>query len=48
MSAEATQFTTDRWAVAFSCAFILGRIVSGETGQENGCVIPSATGTAAK
>lgn len=48
MSAEATGCLTDLWVVVFSHVFTVGVIKSGEAGQENGSLIPSATVTAAR
>ena len=48
VSSEATGFITDLWVVVFSHVFAVGMIKSGEMGQENGSLIPSATVTVAK
>lgn len=48
MRSEATGFITALWVVVFSHVFAVGVIKSGEMGQENASLIPSATVTAAR
>lgn len=48
MGAEATGFRTDLWVVVLSHVFTVSVVQSGETGQETGFVIPSATVSAAR